>query len=125
MSQAGHDMPDSFSTIIGLRSGVVIVRLSGELDLFTVSHLRLRLREAAAIVTPPQVVLDVEDLTFCDSTGLGALLAALRESEKPGRFALSCVQGRLARVLKVTGLEKSFDIHPTADMAVGHLTGPT
>ncbi|MEV6866092.1 STAS domain-containing protein [Streptosporangium subroseum] len=108
--------------ITGLRGDVVIVRTSGELDLVSAPGFRVRMAEAIALHTPPCVVIDTADLTFCDSTGLSVLAGALNAIEAAGgRLAISGVHGQLARILKITGLDKKFRIHSTIDSAVKHL----
>ena len=80
--------------------------LEGTLDLATVPELRQVLQGIA----PPEttrLVLDVRDLEFCDSTGLGMMLGALRRMrEGGGEFAISGAHGTVTRLLEVTGLDK-------------------
>ena len=60
---------------------VPIVRVGGELDLSTAAQLCRAIHTAAtdAALRPPRVVVDLTELEFCDSTGLGALVGAVRE----------------------------------------------
>ena len=57
--------------------GVTTVRLAGELDTYTVPDVRAAFTRL--VVTPgTQVVVDLRDVSFIDSSGLGALIAGLR-----------------------------------------------
>ena len=83
-----------------------VVRLEGSCDLATVPDLR----QALMPLAPPEVtrlVLDVTNLEFCDSTGLGTMLGALRRmKEGGGEFAIAGAQGTVLRLLQITGLDK-------------------
>lgn len=57
--------------------GVVRLALDGELDLDTVEVLRRHVERAVNALQPPhRLVIDLAELTFCDSTGVGALVEA-------------------------------------------------
>ncbi len=65
------------------------------------------------------LVLDLSEVRFVDSSGLGALLAGhknagLRES----RFALAGVQARVQSMFELTRLHRVFEIHPSVDDAL-------
>jgi anti-sigma B factor antagonist len=82
-----------------------VVHLQGSCDLATVPELRQALQSLA----PPDVtelVLDVSRLDFCDSTGLGTMLGALRRMrEGGGEFAIAGATGTTLRLLEITGLD--------------------
>lgn len=81
------------------------VRLEGTCDLATVPQLR----EALMPLAPPEVkrlVIDVSELEFCDSTGLGTMLGALRRMrEGNGEFSISGAHGTVLRLLQITGID--------------------
>lgn len=89
------------------------------MDLFTSPKVKERildLLEGGAA----KLVIDLEHVTFMDSTGLGVLVGALRRlAERGGSLALVCPQGPVLRVMEVTGLHKVFDIHDSLDTVVG------
>ncbi len=85
--------------------GVVCLTLSGELDLATVEVLHEQVDRVLAEVVPDRLVLDAAGLTFCDSTGIGALLQARRQSEALGvAFQLRGPRGITRTSLAVTGV---------------------
>jgi anti-sigma B factor antagonist len=82
------------------------VVLEGALDLATVP----KLKQVLQGLGPPEItrlVVDVGALDFCDSTGLGTMLGALRRMrEGNGDFAIAGASGTVMRLLEVTGLDE-------------------
>jgi anti-sigma B factor antagonist len=94
------------------RSGgrATVVSLSGELDLSTVPRLQTCLQEhqragAAA------VILDLSQVTFIDSSGIGALIRAFKDSEN-GRRLLTVIAAdtQVERVLQLSGIDKALPL---------------
>ncbi len=79
--------------------------LSGELDLSTAGALSAALASAAEH-GPTVLALDVAELSFCDSTGLRALLS----SPGPDPLVLRCVGPQLGRLLDLTETRDRFRI---------------
>jgi anti-anti-sigma factor len=83
-----------------------IVRLSGQCDLACAPQLR----EALQDLGPPSVlnvVVDVSDLEFIDSTCLGIVFGALRRlRDGGGDLTLAGADGVVRRVLEVSGLDQ-------------------
>jgi anti-anti-sigma factor len=58
-----------------------------------------------------RVVVDLHDLVFIDAGGLRALADVARRTRKQGRsFAVAAPSPPVARLLRLTGLDKSFDV---------------
>src|SRR5690348_13950105 len=76
----------------------------GELDVYTAPELS----EAFARLTPRHraLILEVEELTFCDSTGLKVL--ATMQRQEPERFMLSGSSAALDRVLELADMTALF-----------------
>ncbi|HEX2903414.1 MAG TPA: STAS domain-containing protein [Jatrophihabitans sp.] len=95
-----------------------IVEVRGEVDVHSAAQLRDRLIEVID-AGHPSVVVDLSWLQFIDSTGLGALVAALNHANAAGvKFRLVCTTDRLLKVFRITGLHEVFEIHPTVDQAI-------
>ena len=83
----------------------VTVRLAGVLDIGTVG----RFREAVEpyLKQGRGVVADLSEVTFCDSTGLGAIVVLHRMANAAGvPFALRSPRHRVAAVLAMTGVDQ-------------------
>jgi anti-sigma B factor antagonist len=80
---------------------VHIVSLSGELDIASADGLTDRLVEIAGST----VVVDLANLSFMDSSGIGALIRARQRMAVDGdSLLLSRPQPNVFRVLEITGL---------------------
>ncbi|MEV4617515.1 STAS domain-containing protein [Asanoa sp. NPDC049573] len=87
------------------RPDVVVLRLSGELDLSTAPHLSERIDEVVGDGRT-SIVIDLEEVTFCDSTGMSAFIRGHHlSSAAGGSLRLTGAQGVVARVLKISGLD--------------------
>jgi anti-sigma B factor antagonist len=61
-----------------------------------------------------ELVIDLSDVEFCDSTGLSALLIAERKMrENNGKVKLVGVQKKVLSLLKISHLDRTFQIFDT------------
>jgi anti-sigma B factor antagonist len=99
-----------FEVSIEQRSGGVHVTLTGELDISTAQRLEDDLRRVEA-EGPELIVLDLQPLTFMDSTGLRLVITADIRARQEGR-RLVIVQGNemVQRVMRLTRLDERLDI---------------
>ncbi|HEY8313568.1 MAG TPA: STAS domain-containing protein [Candidatus Baltobacteraceae bacterium] len=96
----------------------LIFKLRGSLDLATAPSVRAALIEAAD-EGKHEIIVDLTQLEFLDSTGLGALIGAHRRSlEHDGRVALVVTDGPIARLLNITGLMRVFAVYHTLEAAL-------
>lgn len=100
-----------------------VLTLHGEADISSAPALRDGL--TALIESGSKAVLvDLTDVAFLDSTGLGVLVSARNAAVEAGSaLPIACDDGRILKLFKITGLEQVFDIHPTVDAAVQSLDG--
>jgi anti-sigma B factor antagonist len=97
-----------------LGAGGVVVTAAGEIDIATARELEATLTTAAApLAAGDPAVLDLADVGFMDSTGLGALNAARREAEERGvAWRLCAAQAPVRRLLDLTGVGELFAVFP-------------
>lgn len=94
--------------------GHTVVELRGELDVSTADDLRERLLAMLGEDRASSIILDLSGLSFMDSTGISVLAAAERRAhELGGTFSLAATQKIVARVLRITSLDRHFPIYPT------------
>ena len=98
--------------------GKTIVSVGGEIDVYTAPKLRDKISELVASGTY-DIVVDMQQVEFLDSTGLGVLVGGLKKVRAhDGSLRLVCNQDRLLKIFRITGLAKVFVIHETADEAL-------
>ena len=91
-----------------------MITLAGEIDVATVVTVRESLADAAR-TTRGDVVLDLERVTFVDSTGIAALLVARQELlDEMRRLHLRRPSPRVTKVLAIMGLAAIFGLDPGA-----------
>lgn len=98
--------------------GWTVVAASGEIDVATAPALRDRLTELVEAGST-RLVVDLEDVDFIDSTGLGVLVGGARRARaEDGDLRLVCTNTRILKVFAATGLDEVFSIRATVDDAV-------
>jgi anti-sigma B factor antagonist len=100
-----------------------LCRPVGELDAYTVTDFRQSLGELA---TRPAVVIDLSEVPFMDSAGLGALIGGIRRArENGGEVAVACSRPTLTRLLHTTGFDRIVPVTETLAEAAAALGGIT
>lgn len=94
--------------------GTCVVSVAGEMDLAVVAEfLELVL---GCLDRAEALELDLQGVTFIDSSGLGALVRVRKEADNRGkRVSLVNVSAATHRLLEITGLQHAFDITPKDD----------
>ncbi|MEE6261137.1 STAS domain-containing protein [Plantactinospora sonchi] len=88
----------------------VILHLGGEIDMLTAGRLSSVVNEVLNDA-PSRIVLDLAEVTFCDSQGLGTLVVLSRKaSHAQSLLMLTNVGDFLLRVLDITGLRSALMI---------------
>ena len=86
------------------------VKVRGEVDLATAPELETTVKQVLDDA-PRGVDLDLQDLTFIDSSGLRSLVALSKDASARGlSLALRNVPRHAQRVLELTGLDAWFDL---------------
>ncbi|GAA4094956.1 anti-sigma factor antagonist [Nonomuraea sp. NPDC050663] len=99
----------------------VVVAVEGELDLFTAPFLRDEVRDAIK-QDGARLVLDLQQLSFMDSSGLSVLIEAWRlATGEGGGVSLAAPQAPVARILRTTGLDRRIKVYADVDSAVGEI----
>jgi len=95
-----------------------IVDIAGEVDLRGTPQLRKLLFEA--LKASPKVVVNLSAIRYIDSSGIAALIEALKESQRLKReFVLFGMNQRVLDVFKLTHVIQIFQIVDTEEQALG------
>lgn len=96
----------------------MVLSVGGEIDVYTAPQLRQRLIELVEAGSK-HIIVDMEQVEFLDSTGLGVLVGGLKRVRAlDGSLRLVCSQERILKIFRITGLEKVFGIYRTVDDAI-------
>ena len=97
---------------------VSVVGARGEVDVFTAPDLDAEL-DALIADGNARLVVDLSDVAFLDSTGLGVLVKALKHArENGGWLHLVITSDRIRKIFEITGLDASIPIFDTAQDAI-------
>lgn len=101
-----------------------LCRPVGELDAYTVGQFREVLADIAVL---PRVLIDLSEVPFMDSAGLGALIGGIRRArEADGEVTVACSRPTLTRLLHTTGFDRIVPVTETVQEAVeALLNAPT
>ncbi len=101
-----------------MNSGVALVTAIAEhLDFENVNAFRREMDHVLSEAT--EVVLDMRQLRFVDSSGLGAILSSLRRlSSSGGDLRLACVTPEVAALLQLVRLDQIIGIYESSEEAV-------
>ena len=93
---------------------VCTVTLEGEVDVYTAPRLK---EELVSVIEGgcQYVIVDMQNVGFIDSSGLGVLVSALRRArERNGAVRIICTRENVLKIFRITGLDKVFPIFSDA-----------
>src|SRR3712207_2342524 len=95
--------------------GIALVRLSGRLDAAAAPQILARLKDAVAD-GKNRLAVDLSEVSFIDSTGLGTLVSGLKAARKAeGDLRLIAPSSQAQRLLRLTTLDRVFVTSDTLD----------
>src|SRR5688572_22088166 len=93
-----------------LANGTFVVAVSGEVDLYTAPELERALAGPLAEGTA-QLVVDLSDATFVDSTALHVLLRSARQLDRDaGELIVVVPDPNVRKLFEITGLDRLFAV---------------
>ncbi|MDP2738190.1 MAG: STAS domain-containing protein [Pseudorhodobacter sp.] len=93
------------------RDGALVVHL-GEARLDAAIAIQFKDRMREILIQPaPRVVLDLSEVTFLDSSGLGAIVAVMKTLPKGRALELSGLTPNVEKVFHLTRMDSVFTIH--------------
>ncbi len=101
---------DSFGVRAANSNGRAIVFVQGEIDMSAGPAIRDALSTAQQ--HSPDVIIDVSDVTFMDSTGINALLRAHRQVPPGGSLRVVGATSAVRRVFDITGVSELLLLEP-------------
>jgi stage II sporulation protein AA (anti-sigma F factor antagonist) len=101
------------------RPGLALVRITGELDACSAQQIEERMRQSLA-PGYPQVIVDLQDLDFIDSTGIRLLVQVVTQKQDPLGVVVVCPRALVARrALELVGLTRIMRTVESIEDALG------
>jgi anti-sigma B factor antagonist len=99
-----------------------VISLSGELDLSTIPRVEKQLLQQVRSKTG--VIVDLTDVTFIDSSGIGLLIRAFRATDESGTLnTVIAVNTQVDRVFRLAGVDRALPLFTDRATAVEALNG--
>ena len=100
---------------------VTSIEIGGEIDLHSAPQLRVALLKSTEAIegAAPRVLVDLSEVTFVDSTGVGVLVGALKRARENGGDLHFCgAKARVQRVFEITGLLRLLPLFDSREAAL-------
>ncbi|MFM7887069.1 MAG: STAS domain-containing protein [Pseudanabaena sp.] len=96
---------------------VRVIKPSGRLDVTTAAEFRRQVNDIASDPNSPKYLLvDLQEISFMDSSGLGALVSALKSIRNSnGEMVVCGANAQVQMLFELTSMTKIFKIYPTID----------
>lgn len=92
---------------IKVKGEVITAYLSGELDHHTATEMRQKIDTSIELNMPSLLILDFENVTFMDSSGIGLVLGRYAKLSKLGaNMHISGTSPQIYKVMKLAGVER-------------------
>lgn len=98
----------------------VVIHASGVLDMLTAPQLEASIA-ASAQKDPFALIIDLTDVDFLASAGMGVLVAARDQAQGNYKFGVVASGPATSRPLKLVGLAELVGLHSTLDEALAAL----
>jgi anti-sigma B factor antagonist len=101
-----------------MKGEVLVVRPNGpRLDALSAPIFKIWMAEALDR-RPTKLVIDLAEVEFMDSAGLGSMIASAKLLGPGGRLAVACLSDAVEDLLDFTRMNQVFQIEPDVDAAV-------
>lgn len=98
--------------------GVLVVKVCEDrIDAAVAIRFKDALREAT-VDAPARIVLDLSRVTFMDSSGLGAVIGAMKQLAPDRRLELAALSPAVQKVFRLTRMDRVFVIHASPEQAI-------
>ena len=100
--------------------GVLVVHMRGEIDYTNAAPVTEAVRQAVARDRPGAVHVDLQEVTFLDSSGIGVLISAMKAAGVVGaQYRVLAPNSKVLSQLEITGLAELFQVDAPRSPAAG------
>ena len=116
--QTRRNQPEPLRVELQRGSAYVLVRLVGSATMDCIENLRTQLSSVLA-ENPPELILDLSQLQFLNSSGLGALVDThLQYRRQTGTLKLLNPSPPISHLLKLTNLDRLLPVYDSLEAAL-------
>ncbi|MBD1378692.1 anti-sigma F factor antagonist [Metabacillus arenae] len=109
----------SLAVELNVKKSVLCIRLSGELDHHAAEELREKVTKTLEENRIQHIVLNLEQLSFMDSSGLGVILGRYKQIKQMGGEMVVCsISPAVKRLFDMSGLFKIIRLEKTEKKAL-------
>lgn len=99
-------------------ANIAIVHMQGKLDLLSTANVKQRLSQVVSEGSS-KLVIDMSNVTFIDSSGLAALVSALKTTRlASGDLRLACLSEEARNIFEITRLDRVIQSYETVEDAI-------
>lgn len=100
-----------------------IIEVRGEIDHYYAPALEDNIKQAIAVSPNKSIIVDIENVNYLDSAGIGVLFATIDEMKKksPGKnLIMICTNPNVKKILELVGIETdpTFIVVAKKDLAL-------
>jgi len=100
------------------RGRVAVVRIAGDVDLYSSPQLRKEILKLTSI-NDARLLVDLDKVTYMDSSGLATLIEGLQHTNRNnGRIAVTGLRDAVKEIFELTRLDTVFSIYPDTETAL-------
>ncbi|MDQ0339163.1 stage II sporulation protein AA (anti-sigma F factor antagonist) [Caldalkalibacillus uzonensis] len=104
---------------LSTKEDVLIIRLAGELDHHTAEQLRRKAEQKLSEENINHILLNLADLTFMDSSGLGVILGRYKQiSQQGGQMIVCAISPTIYRLFELSGMFKILKFVDSEEQAL-------
>ncbi len=106
------------SVNICIKKNTIIARLNGELDESSITELRVKLNEVINKYDINNIIFNMKNLSFMDSSGIGLIIGRYNQiHKKNGQVILCELNTAIERIITLSGLLKICTLRDSEESA--------
>lgn len=107
-----------------ITQGILRIKATGELDMAVANSFRQQVEDMMNQAMANDIILNLQDVAFIDSSGLGVILGRYkRVSAMGGKMAIVAPQPQVRRILELSGIMKIIEEYSTDEAAIQAVKG--
>lgn len=104
---------------ISSQSNTIIAKMKGELDHHSADSARKNLESVIINKSAKNLIFDLSELTFMDSSGIGMIIGRYKLiTALGGNVNIVCTNNQIEKMISMSGLKKIIKVYKTYDEAI-------